>query len=303
VIGGGRDPALRARDVDAEIAASSTVRGRAYASSSIAASDAARTSPGWRGEGVTLERSTRDGEIEASSSTVSRVAARAGTARSRDIPAELRATADALAALPRYTRRSDSSSAARHVAAAASVVTRPPTSSSSRSPDRSTVDARTGSTRRHRRRADLGAISLAGARYVAWRAVGHRSTRCRARSARSPGPGSSDAAQAAVVPRAPDVYPPDLWTKCPTCSTMLFNKQLDKNLRVCTTCGHHFRLSAEARIEHLLDPGHGASAIPACSRSTPSDSSISRRTRPAAAAQLATACATPRSGDRRHRRA
>ena len=52
-----------------------------------------------------------------------------------------------------------------------------------------------------------------------------------------------------------DVYPPDLWTKCPTCSTMLFNKQLDKNLRVCTTCGHHFRLSAEARIEHLLDPG------------------------------------------------
>ena len=52
-----------------------------------------------------------------------------------------------------------------------------------------------------------------------------------------------------------DVYPPDLWTKCPTCSTMLFNKQLEKNLRVCTTCGHHFRLSAEARIEHLLDPG------------------------------------------------
>jgi acyl-CoA carboxylase subunit beta len=52
-----------------------------------------------------------------------------------------------------------------------------------------------------------------------------------------------------------DVYPPDLWTKCPTCSTMLFNKQLEKNLRVCTTCGHHFRLSAEARIGHVLDSG------------------------------------------------
>jgi acetyl-CoA carboxylase carboxyl transferase beta subunit/acetyl-CoA carboxylase carboxyl transferase alpha subunit len=52
-----------------------------------------------------------------------------------------------------------------------------------------------------------------------------------------------------------DVYPPDLWTKCPTCSTMLFNKQLEKNLRVCTTCGHHFRLSAAARLEHLLDHG------------------------------------------------
>jgi acyl-CoA carboxylase subunit beta len=52
-----------------------------------------------------------------------------------------------------------------------------------------------------------------------------------------------------------DVYPPDLWTKCPSCSTMLFNKQLDKNQRVCTTCGHHFRLSASARLEQLIDPG------------------------------------------------
>jgi len=52
-----------------------------------------------------------------------------------------------------------------------------------------------------------------------------------------------------------DVYPPDLWTKCPSCETMLFNKQLDKVLRVCATCGHHFRLSAAARLEQLLDQG------------------------------------------------
>jgi acetyl-CoA carboxylase carboxyl transferase alpha subunit/acetyl-CoA carboxylase carboxyl transferase beta subunit len=52
-----------------------------------------------------------------------------------------------------------------------------------------------------------------------------------------------------------NTYPPDLWTKCPTCSTMLFNKQLDKAHRVCTTCGHHFRLSAAARLDHLLDHG------------------------------------------------
>jgi acetyl-CoA carboxylase carboxyl transferase beta subunit/acetyl-CoA carboxylase carboxyl transferase alpha subunit len=52
-----------------------------------------------------------------------------------------------------------------------------------------------------------------------------------------------------------DVYPADLWTKCPTCDTMLFNKQLDKALRVCPTCGHHFRLSAAARLEQLIDPG------------------------------------------------
>ncbi|HEX7950059.1 MAG TPA: acetyl-CoA carboxylase, carboxyltransferase subunit beta [Candidatus Limnocylindrales bacterium] len=52
-----------------------------------------------------------------------------------------------------------------------------------------------------------------------------------------------------------DDYPADLWTKCPSCSQMLFNKQLDKNDRVCTNCGHHFRLSAVARLALLLDHG------------------------------------------------
>jgi acetyl-CoA carboxylase carboxyl transferase subunit beta len=52
-----------------------------------------------------------------------------------------------------------------------------------------------------------------------------------------------------------DAYPPDLWTKCPSCEEMLFNKQLDKVQRVCPQCGHHFRLSAEARLALLLDHG------------------------------------------------
>ncbi len=52
-----------------------------------------------------------------------------------------------------------------------------------------------------------------------------------------------------------DAYPADLWTKCPTCETMVFNKQLDKAMRVCPTCGHHFRLPASARLGQLLDPG------------------------------------------------
>jgi len=52
-----------------------------------------------------------------------------------------------------------------------------------------------------------------------------------------------------------DAYPPDLWTKCPSCEEMLFNKQLDKSLRVCTNCGHHFRIGAPARLELLIDAG------------------------------------------------
>ena len=48
-------------------------------------------------------------------------------------------------------------------------------------------------------------------------------------------------------------YPPNLWTKCPDCGEMQYNKTLDKNQHVCTRCGHHFRLRADARIAQLLD--------------------------------------------------
>src|SRR5450759_3539150 len=50
-----------------------------------------------------------------------------------------------------------------------------------------------------------------------------------------------------------DAYPPDLWTKCPGCAEMLFNKQLDKTLRVCPNCSHHFRIPAKTRIVQLVD--------------------------------------------------
>jgi acetyl-CoA carboxylase carboxyl transferase subunit beta len=36
---------------------------------------------------------------------------------------------------------------------------------------------------------------------------------------------------------------------------MLFNKQLEKTLRVCPHCGHHFRIPAKSRIEQLVDGG------------------------------------------------
>jgi acetyl-CoA carboxylase carboxyl transferase subunit beta len=52
-----------------------------------------------------------------------------------------------------------------------------------------------------------------------------------------------------------ETYPPDMWTQCPGCSEMLFNRHIEKNLRVCPSCGHHFRLSAKARLEQLMDPG------------------------------------------------
>jgi len=55
--------------------------------------------------------------------------------------------------------------------------------------------------------------------------------------------------------RKPKEFPDHLWTKCPTCGEMLFNKQLLRNLNVCTKCEHHFRLGARPRIEQLVDKG------------------------------------------------
>jgi acetyl-CoA carboxylase carboxyl transferase beta subunit len=52
-----------------------------------------------------------------------------------------------------------------------------------------------------------------------------------------------------------ETYPADMWTQCPGCNEMLFNRHLEKNLRVCPSCGHHFRISARARLDQLMDPG------------------------------------------------
>jgi len=53
--------------------------------------------------------------------------------------------------------------------------------------------------------------------------------------------------------RKPKEFPSHLWTQCPSCNEMLFNKQLARNLNVCTKCGHHFRMAARERIELLAD--------------------------------------------------
>jgi acetyl-CoA carboxylase carboxyl transferase subunit beta len=49
--------------------------------------------------------------------------------------------------------------------------------------------------------------------------------------------------------------PADAWTKCPSCDSQIFGKQLERNLRVCPTCGHHFRMSIGERIDLLVDEG------------------------------------------------
>lgn len=48
-------------------------------------------------------------------------------------------------------------------------------------------------------------------------------------------------------------FPAGLWTKCPKCEEMLFDKELDENLKVCMKCGHHFPIGARERIHSLVE--------------------------------------------------
>jgi acetyl-CoA carboxylase carboxyl transferase subunit beta len=49
--------------------------------------------------------------------------------------------------------------------------------------------------------------------------------------------------------------PEGIMNKCPKCGTIQYSKELEKNLKVCTACGYHHKLSAMERIEYTLDEG------------------------------------------------
>ena len=49
--------------------------------------------------------------------------------------------------------------------------------------------------------------------------------------------------------------PDNLWHKCPSCGQMLFHRELEANLYVCGSCGHHLRISPEKRLALLFDDG------------------------------------------------
>ncbi len=49
--------------------------------------------------------------------------------------------------------------------------------------------------------------------------------------------------------------PENLWVKCDECGTMLFHRELDASLQVCTNCGHHMPISPRERFAALFDGG------------------------------------------------
>ncbi len=49
--------------------------------------------------------------------------------------------------------------------------------------------------------------------------------------------------------------PDNLWRKCPNCSEVLYHRELDRNLWVCSSCNHHLPFSTEQYINLLFDEG------------------------------------------------
>lgn len=74
----------------------------------------------------------------------------------------------------------------------------------------------------------------------------------------TPPPASADS----TLPKKPKLgatkskkreIPEGLWTKCPKCATMIFDKELDEHLKVCPKCSHHFPIGARERINALVE--------------------------------------------------
>jgi acetyl-CoA carboxylase carboxyl transferase subunit beta len=59
-----------------------------------------------------------------------------------------------------------------------------------------------------------------------------------------------DMQDVAVAPRVEDET---RWVKCPRCDAFVYTKRLQRNLKVCPECNHHFRVPIRERLVQLLD--------------------------------------------------
>jgi acetyl-CoA carboxylase carboxyl transferase subunit beta len=57
----------------------------------------------------------------------------------------------------------------------------------------------------------------------------------------------------ASAPSRKREIPEGLWTKCKKCAVMIYDKELDANLKVCPKCQYHFPIGARERIHALVE--------------------------------------------------
>ena len=56
-----------------------------------------------------------------------------------------------------------------------------------------------------------------------------------------------------IVGKLKKNIPEGLWYKCPSCQSVLYRSDLERNMEVCPNCNFHNRISARERIKILLD--------------------------------------------------
>lgn len=49
--------------------------------------------------------------------------------------------------------------------------------------------------------------------------------------------------------------PEGVWSKCKNCDEIIYTREIERNLNVCPKCDYHFRISAQERIQLILDEG------------------------------------------------
>ncbi|MDP2689236.1 MAG: acetyl-CoA carboxylase carboxyl transferase subunit beta, partial [Deltaproteobacteria bacterium] len=49
--------------------------------------------------------------------------------------------------------------------------------------------------------------------------------------------------------------PLGLWVKCENCGEIIYKKEAERNLDVCPKCNYHFRISAQTRLDIVMDAG------------------------------------------------
>jgi acetyl-CoA carboxylase carboxyl transferase subunit beta len=70
--------------------------------------------------------------------------------------------------------------------------------------------------------------------------------------------------------------PDGIWSKCAACNEIIFQKEVIRSFKVCPKCNHHFKLTANERIDLLLDEGSFAEFNAGMISNDPLDFEISK---------------------------
>lgn len=68
----------------------------------------------------------------------------------------------------------------------------------------------------------------------------------------SPGPAFPQKPRLTGKSKKRDI-PEGLWSKCPRCEELIYDRELDDNLKVCPKCDHHGTIGARERIHSLVE--------------------------------------------------